>query len=223
MGHRYRGAAHLRRLASGTRSLMVAALLISLTACGTQAQRQLSQINAALEQATIDYRSCVAPIRENPVNQPVLAKIPVFTHATMIQIMDEGYASPSEGAILSSIISAREQCRQAANAILAPHRGNLVAIRQAEDHTLTEIAIGVVRRQVSWGMASSRIQKLDSWVDARISEDDKTVYNRLLSSHNSEVYNRANSMALIQNAIAQSRTTQTDCYSFANSTRCTSY
>jgi hypothetical protein len=212
---------------------MLAILLVSsLSGCATEAQRHMDSVRQATELGNERGRACFALVRANQTYLEVLTFFPVLDSEAMplATTLNQSYATPDQATTLVALNRDVQACRELRYVAWQDTDPVSVSIFRDGDVEENEIYAGLVRRQISWGDAASRLQKTARFTIARVRKNEANMRADAEQSHSAELGRRAVIGAAIQQSIAQqqminsmNRPRTTNCTGFGNSVNCTSY
>jgi hypothetical protein len=206
--------------------------VVFLAGCATGAQRQAQQAGLAMQEASGQFKVCVASVLGKPEYVSLVPHTPdpETGQATMAQLTDEKAPSQNDSRLLASRFDEATACRITYLKALSTARPDLVPII-ADLYTKNAAnVVLLVERKVTWAEGVRRAQALTADTRQRIASANQQWVADLNASHQAEMVHRqaaANAMmqwsAQQQMINAANRPRQTNCTGFGNSVSCTSY
>jgi len=206
------------------------ALLVILSGCATHAQREFQAIRSANQANSVQFKTCLATIRNSPDYAILLAHVPENSlEATLEQLSDATYATPEQVQAIYAAHPKTQACRKAFLTNLAQAEPSLVPIFTAAYAKADDNLLALVQRKLNWGqfIHASRANTLEA--QGAIHAEDQRMVAGLRQENQAELEQRQRAAQALANWAqtqqminAINRPVVTNCNSFGNTVNCVS-
>jgi hypothetical protein len=208
------------------RTLILAAIALSLGGCATAAQRQAFQINENTKAAQAHFIACNAAVYDEPETAPIRSHLPLnLADASLQQLTDTAKPTPDEIQALYVRYPKLHACQADYLRELAPATPTLVPVLADSFRRFDQNMIDLVELKFSWGgyLAQRKAEGVQTRRD--VQETYREINAGLAQSNQAELDRRQSAL----NAMAAFAQTQqvinainrpTTCTTFGNTTTC---
>lgn len=206
------------------------ALILVLGGCATQAERQFQTMRADNKAAADQFNECTTAVYNDPEISVLRAHLPLKSaDATLQQLSDQSYISPTEYNAVSVRHAKNKECRRVFLHYVSLSEPALVPVFISSYNKGDDALIELMQRKVTWGEYVRDGRDRAAASAAALREEHRRVVSGLKQDHEAEMARRQRATealaawAQTQQIInAANRPVVTNCTGFGNTVNCVS-
>jgi len=205
-------------------------VLLLISGCATQAQRQYQAMATNNKEVIAQFVSCATAVANAPEAVPIRAHVPLrATEATLSQLSDASHASKPEIDAIVDLHPRIKECEQAVLNGFLQSTPSFIPILTSSFNRGEDDVLLLIQQKITWGEYNKRRRDRATEVQAEIQSASQQIISGLQHQHETELAQRQRAAeALAQWAQTQQminamgRPVITNCNQFGGAVNCVS-